>query len=589
MRTYGQLEIVSAEKDLWVLSEIEPHVAIRLKAIFGRIAKGRTGTFTFPATDELSNDLQWFESRYALRMTERDRDRLKRKAKEHRKLHESMNLLMDPSHDPPTFKINGDLRDYQARAVEMYLRTRRLVVGDAVGLGKTLVAIGSFADPSTIPALVVVQAHLPRQWMSQIVKFLGCRVHIIKGTKPYPLPQAEVYITTYSRIAGWVDILSQFGFKSIVFDEVQELRRSESAKHEAASAIASRVDRALGLSATPVYNMGDEIFSIYQAIKPGSLGSAEDFNREWCGYGKQVKDPKALGTYLREQFLFLRRTRQDVGRELPAVNKIVHTVGHDEEAIDSVLSVARSLAVRATTGSFLERGEASRELDMLLRMTTGVAKAKFVAEYVRILLDNQEPVLLVGWHRDVYDIWLKELEDHKPVMFTGTESPSQKEESRRRFLSGESNLMIMSLRSGVGLDGLQKRCKYVVFGELDWSPAVHEQVTGRLHRDDGDDLDINVTAVYLVSDGGSDPLIVDLLGIKQSQAVGIVDPLAAPTRVHSDTSRIQALAQYVLGQRSSVARDTKLADMTQASDTAMCSTKLPECQHNLFEQKDGVV
>jgi SNF2 family DNA or RNA helicase len=183
-------------------------------------------------------------------------------------------------------------------------------------------------------------------------------------------------------------------------------------------------------------------------------------------------------------------------------------------------------------------------------MATGVAKAKAVAEYVKILLENDEPVLLAGWHRDCYAIWLKELAAYAPVMYTGSESPNQKEQSKEAFIAGKSKLMIISLRSGVGLDGLQVACSTVVFGELDWSPKVHDQVIGRVNRDGQDKP---VTGIFLVCDGGSDPPMVDLLGLKAEQADGINDPFA-PTGVvtEGDESRIQEMARRFL-----LARETR--------------------------------
>jgi hypothetical protein len=79
----------------------------------------------------------------------------------------------------------------------------------------------------------------------------------------------------------------------------------------------------------------------------------------------------------------------------------------------------------------------------------------------------------------------------------------------------------MSLRSGAGLDGLQEVCNTVVFGELDWSPKVMDQLAGRVHRDGQGN---NVTAFYLVTDDGSDPIVATILGIKDAQATAITDP-----------------------------------------------------------------
>jgi hypothetical protein len=109
-------------------------------------------------------------------------------------------------------------------------------------------------------------------------------------------------------------------------------------------------------------------------------------------------------------------------------------------------------------------------------------------------------------------------------MFTGSESPVQKEEARQAFLSDQGSVLIMSLRAGAGIDGLQHKCRTVVFGELDWSPGVHEQCVGRIHRDGQPDP---VVAYFLVSDFGADPIIVDVLGVKRAQIDGVRDPNAA--------------------------------------------------------------
>src|SRR3546814_3141016 len=81
----------------------------------------------------------------------------------------------------------------------------------------------------------------------------------------------------------------------------------------------------------------------------------------------------------------------------------------DLVALQKEEEILKSLAQRVLTGSFHDRGEASRQLDIKMRQITGVAKARPVAAYVDMLLREHERVLLTGWHRDVYDIWLSKL------------------------------------------------------------------------------------------------------------------------------------------------------------------------------------
>lgn len=542
LRSVGSI-FYDKEKNRWTIDSLEPHAAIRLKNIFQKIPRWITPPIHLPNIPDQCLDLEWFISRYKLEITNHDLKYLIDQKNAHLNKMEELERILLPDYVPKEFKIKGSLRDYQSKGVEVYLKNGRLLVGDDIGLGKTLVAIGSFCDLTTLPAAVVCQTHLPNQWKEQIEKFTDLKVHIIKKTTPYDLPKADVYIFKYSNISGWTDIFTTGFFQSLVLDEVQELRRDSSAKYQAGRILSKSVKRVLGLSATPIYNYGDEIFNVLDLINEGCLGSKYEFMREWGGYNAGISDPKALGTYLRENLFMLRRTREEVGYELPAVNKIIHTVDYDEDAVLKVEGIAKQLAIKVTTGSFIERGQAARELDIMVRQATGVSKAKYVAEYVKLFLENNEPVLLAGWHRSVYDIWLEELKKYKPVMYTGSESAAEKEASKNAFISGETNLMIISLRSGIGLDGLQRRGKIVVIGELDWSPQVMEQLIGRLNRDGQTD---QVTAIYLVSESGSDPLMIDLLGLKSSESNAIINPTDALQTVVSDDSRIKALAERLI-------------------------------------------
>ena len=411
---------------------------------------------------------------------------------------------------------------------------------------KTYTAAAFCLDQSRLPAAVVCQVHIQEQWARVIGAFTTLRAYeVIKGT-PYDLPEADVYVFRYSQLAGWTDVFATGMFRSVIYDEPQELRTGlKSQKGQGAKVLTEHATYRLGLTATPIYNYGSEIFNVMGFIRPGVLGGWDDFQREYCADDKRLKDPKALGTFLREQYAFLRRTKGDVGKEMPAVNRIVDLVDYDQKAVDSVEDMARHLAIKATTGSFVERGNAARDLDILLRLTTGVAKAKAVANMVRIIVEGGEPVVLMGWHRDVYDIWLDRLKDLNPAMYTGSETGGKKVRSKEDFVAGRTNLLIMSLRSAAGLDGLQYRCSTMVFGELDWSPGIHHQCIERLDREGQTKP---VTALFLVADDGSDPPMMEMLGLKASEAHHVVDPLTGAPVSHSDGSRLKVLVDRYLSR-----------------------------------------
>lgn len=548
IRTYGKLEF-NKDKNSYCISKAEPHICIKLKNIFQVLRRGDTVPFYFANTPEHSSDLLWFMERYPLDVDPEAEKLLKSGKKKYiNDINERERILL-PDYIPVNAElINGEhARHYQLQARDIVMQVKRLLLADDMGLGKTLSAILCMLSGATRPAAVVCQMHLTIQWKREIERFAGLTVHIVQSRKAYNLPAADVYIFKYTSLSGWVDLFASSFFKMVTFDECQELRRTDSEKYRSAKKLAANADYCLGLSGTPIYNLGVEIYNILNLINPGCLGDYVDFSREWCNSGIGVEDPKALGSYLRENMLLLRRKRKDVGRELPEVNTLIYDVEYDDKEVKKVEALARQLALATTSGSFIERGQAAAELDIRVRHATGVSKAMSVAAWVRMFMETGEPIVLAGWHREVYDIWLKELADFNPVMYTGSETSKQKDEAVAKFLSGESNLFIISLRSGVGLDGLQKRCKTIISGELDWSPKVHDQLVTRLDRDGQQE---EVTAIYLVTNWGSDPGIIDLLGIKSSQSHGIMDPLLAAQSQYSDEGRIKKLAQQFLKEKN---------------------------------------
>jgi SNF2 family DNA or RNA helicase len=543
-------------------------VMIRLKRIFPRANKHRTGAITLVGTTEVARDLMWVCERWSFRMTDDDRGRLEEGARQHREREQTVHAilsgtgslqgLMEPARPP---------RDYQTVAADLALTTGRLLLADELGLGKSMTGLMLLRAPEALPALVVCPTHLPRQWVSELAEtFPQLRPHIVRTLAPYdPKDKREmgghdpdVLVMNYAKLRGWGDHLAG-QIRTVIFDEAQELRRADSDKWKAAARIADEAEYVMGLTATPVYNYGGEIHNIMRVLAPDALGSREEFTREWGGGGYwhdklAVADPGALGTYLRDQGLMLRRTRKDVGRELPDVVRVPHSIDSDEETLDRLTGDAIDLAhlIVERSATRQELWKASGDFDWRMRHATGLAKAPYVADFVRMLLETDEPVVLFGWHRAVYDVWKERLADHRPVFYTGEESPNQKEAAKRAFLGDTdtpptTNLLVMSLRAGAGLDGLQQRAHIAVFGELDWSPGMHDQCIGRLHRDGQDDP---VVAYFLVSDQGADPVMAEVLNLKRQQADPIIDPDREPLAAAAGADdRVRRLAEDVLAKR----------------------------------------
>ncbi|QZN86905.1 DEAD/DEAH box helicase [Cellulomonas sp. C5510] len=549
----------------------EPAVTMRLKRTFGRVRATRSGAVLIGHTAEVARDLDWFMERYPLTpVDEHSLGLLTVGANEHRDREEDVAAILSG-----TYRAGETLtlptvepRPYQQAAVDLLRRVGGLLLTDELGLGKTTTACLNLLHDDALPAVVVAPAHLAAarggRWTDELTEhFPHLRFHVARTTKPYDLTdrdgrQPDVLILTYSKLAGWVDVLCEWA-NYVIFEEVHELRRgADTVKGTAAAQLADRVRYRLGLTATPVYNYAGEAHSIMQIIAPGSLGTRDEFIREWgqTSWSNHVKvaDPAALGSYLREQGVMLGRTRKEVGRELPKTIKVTQLVESDTTALDAVAGDAAALArlILDSTTTSMDRFRASGEIDMLMRQATGLAKAPFVAEFVRLLLESEEKIVLFGWHRAVYDIWLDRLAEFHPVLYTGTESPNQKGAALDAFKNGDARILIMSLRSGSGVDGLQKVARVAVFGELDWSPQVHEQGIGRLRRDGIDEPPV---AYFLVSEEGSDPAIAEVLQVKRQQGEQMVSPDGRLfENATADLNRTRMLAEAAIARAGGAPR-----------------------------------
>lgn len=551
---YGKLDYDRLQKS-WVISDLSPHVSIRFKNVFKYIKFGRIPPFVIADRHDLGVDLDWFMSRYPLELSAAADEHLAVQLEEYKKKQQTVKALTGPDYVPQLFagfRLPESPRKHQIRAAELLQATGRLLLLDDIGLGKTVSALTALSTGWGLPAAVVVQPHLSRQWVKDYInRFTFLRAHEVKDRNVRSLPDADIYMFRYSNIAAWADYAATLGCRTVVFDEIQELRHGkDTAKGCGAEAFVEAAENVIGLTATPIYNYGSEMWNVVNFIAPGALGTWDEFITNWCipnGTHWIVEDPEALGAYLQEEGITLRRLSDDpeVALSLPGLSKVVLEVDWHDGDVESDRALQRMLALRVIHGNFTEKGRAARELDLLIRQETGIAKARSVAAYVRTLVEAGEPVLLGGWHREVYRIWNECLADLTPVMYTGSESQSAKAKSKEAVLSAESNLIIMSLRSGAGLDGLQQRIAHVVIGELDWSPQVHSQFVGRVHREG---QRRPVTAHYLHVNGGSDPVILETLGLKASQSHGILNPYGGGiTATPIDELRIRQIARRILG------------------------------------------
>lgn len=521
--SYGTLSY-NTRRQCWVIKG-DPAVTELAKRLFPGSDGGKRGEARFSAHPRIVGDVNWLMQRYPLTILAKDqlrwREAIEKTRTYYRRREAAKQALPVPMLTEAEF--DGCLMPYQQAGMAWLLRTPRALLADEMGLGKTVQALACAAREGIFPLLIVPPAHLTRNWKKETERFLRIsgrapRIHIIQGLTPYELPEADVYILHYLLLRGWKEALPKFRFHTVIFDEVQELRRTGSEKYSAASLLSESAERVMGLSGTPIYNYGGEIWNVVNILDYHFLGDWESFSREWCtGYGNRiVAKPQELGEHLRHEGLMLRRTKQEVLPELPEKRRLVQEIDADDKLYQHLMAPVWEKMYQLQQGRHTlqpsQQALLEDQISQEARQAAGIAKAPFVCQFIRTLLSAGERVLLFAHHHAVMDIYAEELASEHPAFITGRETAKQKEEAVERFMQGKTSLCCISLRAASGLNLQQASC--VVFGELDWSPAVHSQAEDRAHRIGQKD---SLLCYYLVAPNGSDADMQEALGLKVSQ------------------------------------------------------------------------
>ena len=234
----------------------------------------------------------------------------------------------------------------------------RCLLADEMGLGKTVQALAFLAVTAAYPAILVVPPHLVRNWQREIGRFLPDG-HIAgacdQGADALTNCPRRIFtspIICCSR--GWKDVLPELGLQN------GDLRRNAGAAPQRQQTsippppcFREACENVIGLSGTPIYNHGGEIWNVVNILDFHFLGDWESFTREWCyGYRSAiVAKPELLGEHLRREGLMLRRVKSDVLTELQPKRRLVQEIDWDDKVYRELMPpVAEKLRLLAGHG-----------------------------------------------------------------------------------------------------------------------------------------------------------------------------------------------------------------------------------------------
>ncbi|MDB6028496.1 MAG: hypothetical protein JWM68_4719, partial [Verrucomicrobiales bacterium] len=232
---------------------------------------------------------------------------------------------------PPLGDLEKVLRPYQKQGVAWlnFLRQNNFggILADEMGLGKTLQTLAflqTVRDTNTPkhPTLVVCPTSLVFNWLDEVEKFTPLVKAIgLHGPNRHGLfekiPQCDLVITSYALIRRDAEKYREFEFDTVILDEAQHIKNRQTQNAQAVKAV--RAQHRIVLTGTPMENSVLDLWSIFDFLMPGYLGSTQDFRERYeipITREKNAESQARLARRLRP--FILRRLKQDVAKDLPA-------------------------------------------------------------------------------------------------------------------------------------------------------------------------------------------------------------------------------------------------------------------------------
>ena len=394
------------------------------------------------------------------------------------------------------------------------------ILADDMGLGKTLQMMAylalSRAEGEPRPALVVCPASLVYNWAAEFAKFAPeTRVAVVAGAKKERLRQiaaacapaedglpgvaqsaADVLVTSYDLMKRDVEAYEQEDFSCVVLDEAQYIKNASTQAAKSAKRLPAGVRFAL--TGTPIENRLSELWSIFDFLMPGVLGSAESFNRRFAApitNGETAVAQRLSG--LVSPFI-LRRLKADVLRDLPDKNESIVVANMEGEQAKLYRANEEKLALMLMDQDAAEF--AGMKLKVLAELTKlrqlccdpslvyenyagGSAKLETCLELVRSAVEGGHQVLLFSQFTSMFDIIGKRLADERigHMRLTGATPKEERIRLVQRFQAGEAPVFLISLKAGgVGLN--LTAADIVIHYDPWWNLAAQNQATDRAHR-----------------------------------------------------------------------------------------------------------
>ena len=444
--------------------------------------------------------------------------------------------------EPPA-SFRGELRPYQREGLGWFQFLQRLRVGgclaDDMGLGKTVQVLALLdarrQEPRALPSIVVVPKSLVFNWQHEAARFTPqLRVLAYVGAGRHALTnqlrRTDVVLTTYATLLRDISHMKDVRFDYAILDEAQSIKNESSQSAKACRLLTAQ--HRLAMSGTPIENHLGELWSLFEFLNPGLLGTVATFRT--LTDMDSAEDLAALQRALRP--FILRRTKAQVLTDLPAKSEqtlLCELSTKERRNYDQLLNHYRSTLLSTVRTSGIKKVQI-HVLEALLRLRQAALHPGLLSDEARhdgsakfaLLMEQLEDVLPQGHKALIFSQFtgllalLRARLDARGWNYAYLDGKTRDREAVVRGFqeTPEQQLFLISLRAGG--QGLNlTAADYVFILDPWWNPAVEAQAIDRAHRIG---QERKVFAYRLIAADTIEQKIVELQSKKRELAEAII-------------------------------------------------------------------
>ncbi|GHU64740.1 hypothetical protein AGMMS49983_11110 [Clostridia bacterium] len=422
---------------------------------------------------------------------------------------DKMRSPMDIASVSPSDGFHATLRHYQQTGLNWLDFMKSLGFGallaDDMGLGKTVQVLALLdklreANPGT-KTLLIVPASVLINWQKEAEKFTPLlRLSLVHGANAnFNREEADLFVTTYGMVSRHPELAGE-KWDLLILDEAQAIKNPGVKQAKAIKEL--NADARIAMTGTPVENRLSDLWSIFDFLNSGLLGSPKEF-KTFTGRLKESPEGYAKLRSAVSPFILRRlKTDKSVISDLPDKNEIKQYINLTKKQIavynalvkeleemfalpESVTGIQRKGKVLAAIMKFKQ---ICNHPDQYIGQGTfdpkNSGKFETLHEICETIRDKHESVLVFTQFREMCDPlnhYLESVFGREGSVIHGGTAPKKRGVIVEQFNSEYIPFMVLSLKAGgVGLN--LTAANHVIHFDRWWNPAVENQATDRAFR-----------------------------------------------------------------------------------------------------------